>query len=84
MLPRMAPLYSKKGRLHLMVLFDVGAGFVDEFAEVVEDGLREGLGLVDVRVDFGVEVLWGHVDAPVDWRKFYLCGGSLRGNFVGF
>ena len=38
-------------------LFDVGAGLVDELAEVLEDWLREGLCLVDVGVDFGVEVV---------------------------
>ena len=37
--------------------FDVGAGLVDEFAKVLEDRLREGLRLVDVGVDFGVEVV---------------------------
>jgi hypothetical protein len=43
----MTPLYSKKGRLHLMVS-STGTGFVDEFAEVDEDGLGEGFGFGDV------------------------------------
>ena len=40
--------------------FNIGAGFVDEFAEVLQDGLGEGLGFIDVHVDAGVEVVGWH------------------------
>ena len=43
---------------------DVGAGFVDELAEVGDDGPGEGLGFVDVDVDARVEVV-GHVGPRV-------------------
>ena len=37
---------------------DAGAGFVDQFADVVEDGLGEGFGFVNVGVDAGVETVF--------------------------
>jgi hypothetical protein len=47
----------EEGAAPLDGLVDARAGFVDELADVLEDGLREGLRLVDVGVDFGVEVI---------------------------
>src|ERR1700750_1451545 len=44
--------------------FDVGAGLVDEFADVRQNRLREGLRLRDVGIDLGIEFLFFHGSLP--------------------
>jgi len=55
-------LVFEEGAAPLDGFNDAGTCFMDEFSDVIEDGLREGLGPGDVNVNTGVEGGgWAHV-----------------------
>ncbi len=70
---------GEEGHAPLDVLLDFGDDLVDELAQVREDGLGEGGGLVDVGVDAGIEGFGGSHDAKSlsVWRGG---GSSCRSN----
>jgi hypothetical protein len=55
-------LVSEEGATPFDGFFDFGAGRVNDFAQVDEDGLCEGLGFLYICVDFGVVRGSGHVE----------------------
>ena len=55
MFARMAPLYSKVGRLHFIVSTPPRTGLVDQFADVHQDRLCERLGFCDVVINAVIE-----------------------------
>src|SRR5262249_39108427 len=71
------PVIGERGRAPLDRLFDVRTDFVHDFAQVLENGAREGSGFCNVGVD--TTVTSSHVALGIGWRKRWVGGGIVTG-----